>query len=57
MLSVLQLVQGLDNGLALRPPMGWNSWERFRCITDCVTSPRECIRYVLIGNKFTSANV
>ena len=21
----------LDNGLALTPPMGWNSWNRFGC--------------------------
>ncbi|MCU0512849.1 MAG: glycoside hydrolase family 27 protein [Anaerolineae bacterium] len=24
-------VQALDNGLALTPPMGWNSWYAFRC--------------------------
>lgn len=35
---------GLDNGLALTPPMGWMSWQRFRCITDCVNYPDECIR-------------
>lgn len=28
-------VSALDNGIALTPPMGWMSWERFRCITDC----------------------
>ena len=26
---------GLENGLARTPPMGWLSWERFRCNTDC----------------------
>jgi len=36
-------VNGLDNGLALTPPMGWMSWQRFRCITDCVARPDECI--------------
>jgi len=25
------------------PPMGWMSWERFRCEVDCVTKPDECI--------------
>ncbi|EDW57218.1 alpha-N-acetylgalactosaminidase [Drosophila virilis] len=43
---LLQLLQGgtaLDNGLALKPPMGWMSWQRFRCITDCKTYPDECI--------------
>lgn len=28
-------VEGLENGLARTPPMGWLSWERFRCNTDC----------------------
>lgn len=28
-------VETLDNGLARKPPMGWLSWERFRCNTDC----------------------
>ena len=35
---------GLDNGLALTPPMGWLAWERFRCNTDCVNDPKNCIR-------------
>src|SRR5215470_2752661 len=25
------LAQALDNGLALTPPMGWNSWNKFHC--------------------------
>jgi len=33
----------LDNGLALTPPMGWLSWERFRCNTDCANDPDNCI--------------
>lgn len=33
----------LQNGLARTPPMGWLSWERFRCITDCATYPDSCI--------------
>lgn len=38
----------LDNGLSRTPPMGWMSWERFRCITDCKTYPKECISENLI---------
>jgi len=34
---------GLQNGLARTPPMGWMSWERFRCNTDCNTYPEDCI--------------
>lgn len=33
----------LDNGLVLTPPMGWLSWERFRCNIDCVNDPENCI--------------
>ncbi|RZB40326.1 alpha-N-acetylgalactosaminidase-like, partial [Asbolus verrucosus] len=33
----------LDNGLALTPPMGWLSWERFRCVIDCEAFPDDCI--------------
>lgn len=41
-------VHSLNNGLALTPPMGWMHWQRFRCLTDCVAYPDECIRYVPI---------
>ncbi|KAL4230836.1 hypothetical protein ACF0H5_011210 [Mactra antiquata] len=37
------LILGLDNGLALTPPMGWLSWERFRCNIDCKKDPKNCI--------------
>ncbi|XP_030379086.1 alpha-N-acetylgalactosaminidase [Scaptodrosophila lebanonensis] len=40
---LLSCVQGLENGLARTPPMGWMHWERFRCITDCEKYPDECI--------------
>jgi alpha-N-acetylgalactosaminidase len=40
----LTYVQSLDNGLARTPPMGWLSWERFRCNTDCDNDPDNCIR-------------
>ncbi|EDV27039.1 uncharacterized protein TRIADDRAFT_23253 [Trichoplax adhaerens] len=36
-------VHGLDNGLALTPPMGWLAWERFRCNIDCKNNPDNCI--------------
>jgi len=36
-------VGALDNGLALTPPMGWMSWQRYRCNIDCKQQPRECI--------------
>ncbi|CAL1265817.1 unnamed protein product [Larinioides sclopetarius] len=34
---------GLNNKLALKPPMGWLSWERFTCNTDCKNDPENCI--------------
>lgn len=42
-------VTGLDNGLALTPPMGWLAWQRYRCITDCETYPDECVRYLYVN--------
>lgn len=58
-LSMVGLGSGLDNGLALTPPMGWLSWERFRCETDCKTFPDSCIRsgnnivcFILICQRF-----
>uniref|UniRef100_A0A131Z618 Alpha-galactosidase n=1 Tax=Rhipicephalus appendiculatus TaxID=34631 RepID=A0A131Z618_RHIAP len=33
----------LDNGVALTPPMGWMSWERFRCNIDCYKDPDNCL--------------
>ena len=42
---------GLENGLARTPPMGWMSWERFRCNTDCTTYPEDCIRCVYRGEE------
>lgn len=30
-LAPMQPAQALDNGLALTPPMGWNSWNQVRC--------------------------
>jgi len=31
LLALVQLSTALDNGLALTPPMGWNSWNKFHC--------------------------
>ncbi|CAH2315635.1 alpha-galactosidase A [Pelobates cultripes] len=43
-LAVVPLqVRGLNNGLALTPPMGWLHWERFLCETDCQKEPWRCI--------------
>eukprot|EP00663_Eupelagonemidae_sp_cell21sb_P003910 gene3909-1050_t len=33
----------LDNGVALTPPMGWLSWERYMCNTNCAAQPDSCI--------------
>uniref|UniRef100_A0A0B7BCH9 Alpha-galactosidase n=1 Tax=Arion vulgaris TaxID=1028688 RepID=A0A0B7BCH9_9EUPU len=33
----------LNNGLARTPPMGWLSWQRFRCDIDCQDDPANCI--------------
>ncbi|XP_068182382.1 alpha-galactosidase A [Antennarius striatus] len=35
--------EALDNGLALKPTMGWLHWERFMCNTDCDKDPDNCI--------------
>ncbi|XP_045485459.1 alpha-N-acetylgalactosaminidase [Pieris rapae] len=45
---VLGVTSALENGLALTPPMGWLTWQRFRCITDCKMYPDECISEALI---------
>ncbi|CAO1331323.1 unnamed protein product [Diamesa serratosioi] len=42
-IALVVSVTSLDNGLAKTPPMGWMSWERFRCITDCDKYPDDCI--------------
>ena len=47
-LSFVSPLVALNNGLALRPPMGWLTWERFRCNTDCDMDPYNCISENLI---------
>ena len=44
----LKALLALRNGQALLPPMGWLSWERFRCKTDCEVDPEGCISEHLI---------
>ncbi|KAJ0174003.1 hypothetical protein K1T71_010149 [Dendrolimus kikuchii] len=46
--SIFKSGHPLDNGLALTPPMGWLTWERFRCTTDCKKFPNDCISENLI---------
>ena len=42
-------VFALDNGLALTPPMGWMTWQRYRCETDCSgPGAKRCINEDLI---------
>lgn len=38
----------LDNGLARTPPMGWMTWQRYRCQVDCVNYPDDCLSESLI---------
>lgn len=50
-------VYGLDNGLALTPPMGWLSWQRYRCNTNCKNDPNNCISeklYMTMADKLVS---
>ena len=42
-IMMIRVNEALDNGLYLRPPMGWMSWARFRCLVDCATYPNDCI--------------
>uniref|UniRef100_A0A915IPP6 Alpha-galactosidase n=1 Tax=Romanomermis culicivorax TaxID=13658 RepID=A0A915IPP6_ROMCU len=42
------LANGLENGLARTPPMGWLSWLRFGCQTDCKNNPQTCISENLV---------
>ena len=38
----------LNNGAARKPPMGWLSWQRFRCYTDCDADPENCLSEKLL---------
>ncbi|XP_077025145.1 alpha-N-acetylgalactosaminidase [Tamandua tetradactyla] len=43
LLALVAQVLALENGLLLTPPMGWLSWERFRCNINCDEDPKNCI--------------
>jgi Alpha galactosidase A len=45
---VIVHVWALENGLIRTPPMGWLSWQRYRCNTDCVNDPDNCIRFTTV---------
>ena len=53
-LASLRLSSTLDNGLALTPPMGWMSWQRFKCSVDCRRHPQKCISEDLIKRTVKS---
>ncbi|KAM9305784.1 alpha-N-acetylgalactosaminidase [Gastrophryne carolinensis] len=42
------LCSSLENGLVRTPPMGWMTWERYRCNIDCKVDPENCIGERLI---------
>lgn len=44
-LGALLIVKSTDasHQLARTPPMGWMSWQVFRCGVDCVSDPHNCI--------------
>jgi len=41
--GILAPVTEARNSLSKTPPMGWMSWELFRCDTDCAAHPDHCI--------------
>ncbi|KAI2798023.1 hypothetical protein BLOT_013935 [Blomia tropicalis] len=46
MLTIIALFStgyGWNNGLLLKPPMGWMSWMKYACNIDCKRYPHECI--------------
>ncbi|KAK9510847.1 hypothetical protein O3M35_005546 [Rhynocoris fuscipes] len=47
-ISILNNGCSLENGLALTPPMGFNTWQRYRCTVNCLEYPRECINEELV---------
>ncbi|XP_072275134.1 alpha-N-acetylgalactosaminidase [Pyxicephalus adspersus] len=48
LLALSSFCSSLDNGLVRTPPMGWMTWERYRCNIDCKTDPQNCIGEKLI---------
>jgi len=54
--ATLSAVDALENGLARTPPLGWLSWQRYRCDIDCFDNElrkpgdddRQCFNEALI---------
>jgi alpha-N-acetylgalactosaminidase len=42
-LFIANSVYALNDGLVRTPPMGWLSWTRFLCQTNCELHPHSCI--------------
>ena len=55
LLGIVFVVNGLDNGIGLTPPMGWMTWERFRCQLDC-ENRTDCLDENVSANLKTSRN-
>jgi len=53
----LTAVVALDNGLALRPPMGWMSWVRFGCNVWCDIDADNCITSVYLAHPIPSTGL
>ncbi|CAH0714864.1 unnamed protein product, partial [Brenthis ino] len=45
---LLSNVQALNNGLALKPPMGWMSWGYYMCGVNCKNKTQKCLDEKLI---------
>ncbi len=43
LLIIVNSITALNDGLARTPPMGWISWVRYGCETNCTKDPKECI--------------
>jgi hypothetical protein len=43
LINSVSLAQDPSGGLARTPPMGWMSWQTFRCEVDCTKHPDSCI--------------
>ena len=41
--ALLLAMADARNNLSRTPPMGWMSWEIFRCNVDCEKDPANCI--------------
>ena len=46
--QLLTTTVALDNGVARVPPLGWMTWQRFRCNTNCSADPHNCVSEALI---------